>query len=91
MQVGNTPGQQYADSFLYAPVFNFYPDYAGPQLDVYNPNQTPLGSGVQAGINQAAGTAYGTCNGADVMTQEFLQRFQTSDSTVRLPGYRKEN
>ena len=90
LQIGNTPGQQYADSYLYAPVFNFYPDYAGPQNDVYNPNRIPVGSGTQAGIDQAAGTAYGIWNGAEVMTQEFLQRFQTYDATVRVPVYENE-
>jgi hypothetical protein len=84
-------GSNYADSYLYAPVFNFYPDYAGPFEDVYNPSGAATGTvPVQTGINQAGGTAYGIWNGAEVMTQEFTQRLQTYNIDVRVPVYENE-
>lgn len=84
-------GSDYANSFLYSPVYNFYPDYAGPFFDVYNPSGSNAGQPVQNGINQAGGTAYGIWNAAEVMTQEFTQRLQTYNIDIRVPIYENEN
>jgi len=35
---GSQIGANYADSYLSAPVYNFYPEYAGPFDDLYNSN-----------------------------------------------------
>ena len=92
---GLQAGANLADTYLYSPVFNFFPDYAGPYLDVYNPSGgqgifSPLSNTQQDGIDQARGTAYGIWNGAEVMTQEFTQRLQTYNIDVRVPVYENE-
>lgn len=99
---GLQAGANLADSYLYAPVYNFLPDYAGPELDVYNPSggmgifqgeRLTTGSPFptqQMGIEQARGAAYGIWNAAEVMTQEFTQRLQTYNIDVRVPVYENE-
>ena len=84
-------GSNYANSYLYSPVYNFLPDYAGPFFDVYNPSGQAAGiASIQEGINQAGGTGYGIWNAAEVMTQEFTQRLQTYNIDIRVPVYENE-
>lgn len=83
-------GGNYADSFLYAPVYNFLPDYSGPFFDVINSSPTLNNLTLQDRRNQAGGTAYGIWNAAEVMTQEFTQRLQTYNIDVRVPVYENE-
>lgn len=64
-----------ANSFLFSPVFNFPPDYAGPLtktgFDLNGPN---LG-----------GNFYGIWNGASVMNLTFSQRFTQGEIGARVP------
>jgi hypothetical protein len=64
------PGPNAADTFLFAPVFNFPNDFAGPaqKLAIGNPF-----------------AAYGIWNGAGIMQIEFTQRFTEYDITTRIP------
>ena len=72
---GLNPGPLLVDSFLFAPVFNFPIDYAGPPLKL------ALGN---------PGAAYGIWNGASLMQTEFVQRTQGIDLTVRIPVYQDD-
>ena len=52
-------GSNYADSYLSAPVYNFYPEYAGPNEDLYNSNGASIPNTVQNGVEAAKGAGYG--------------------------------
>jgi hypothetical protein len=67
---GLNPGPLLANTFLFAPVFNFPNDFAGqPQkLAIGNPN-----------------AAFGIWNASSVMSLSFTQRFDQYDLTVRTP------
>jgi len=66
------PGPLLADSFLFAPVFNFPNDFAGQaqKLALGNPF-----------------AAYGIWNAANVMSLDFVQRFTQYDVTGRIPVF----
>lgn len=66
----------FADSFLTAFVFNFPPEYSGP------PNRINGGSSF---------VAYGIWDAANIMTIDFVQRFQQWDLTYRFPILDQEN
>lgn len=70
-----------ANSYLFSPVFNFPPDYAGPLVktgfDLFAPGQ--------GGAPNAGGNFYGIWNGASVMTLKFQQRFTTGELGARVP------
>ena len=72
---GLNAGPNLADSFLFAPVFNFPNEFAGQplKLAIGNPN-----------------AAYGIWNAASVMSLEFTQRFEQYDLTVRTPFFETE-
>ncbi len=86
-------GPNLADSYLYANVYNFPAQYAGPLDDVRNvtgsvsnpPTSTTPGPGL------AYGAAYGIWNGAELMTMKFSQKFQQLEATYRKPIYDTEN
>lgn len=67
---GFAVGPALADTFLFAPVYNFPNNYAGPA------QETALGN---------PGAAYGIWNGASGMTIEFTQRYDQIDTTYRVP------
>ena len=72
-------GNNFVDSFLTAPVFNFPPEYAGPN-DLTDANGNPISLG-----------AYGIWNAASVMTLDFRQRVENYDLTYRVPEYETES
>lgn len=63
------------NTFITAPVFNYGPQWAGPQ------NKTVLGSPT---------ALYGIWNGASDMTIRFIQRFDQYDLTARIPVYQDD-
>jgi Legionella pneumophila major outer membrane protein precursor len=65
-----------ADQFLFANVYNFPPEFAGPP-------------GRIAGASNFA--LLGIWDGADVMTEAFVQRFEQWQFTYRKPVYDTEN
>jgi hypothetical protein len=67
---GFAVGPILADTFLFAPVFNFPVEYAGPAQ--------------KAGLGNP-GALYGIWNGANSMTIEFDQRYTQYDLTYRVP------
>ena len=89
---GNAVGSNFADSFLFAPVFNFPSQYAGPsnKITVTNPTFVP-GNLTEPPFVPAPGAAYGIWNGASIMTEQFLQRTQQYDVIYRVPIYETEN
>ncbi len=88
---GSQIGANYADSFLSAPVYNFYPEYAGPNDDLYNSNGASTPNTIANGIDAARGAGYGIWNAAEVFTQSFTQRAQFADLLCRVPVYENEN
>jgi hypothetical protein len=73
-------GPQLADTYISAPVFNFPPEYSGPQID--GPAlQIPTRNGVLPNLN----AGYGVWNAADVMSIEFDQRYEQIDLIGRVP------
>jgi hypothetical protein len=72
---GLNVGPDFAESFLFSPVYNFPNQYAGP------PNR----------INQGSPFAlFGIWDGAAIMTEDFIQRFQQYDITYRQKIYDTE-
>lgn len=63
-------GDQLQNTFLYAPVTNFTPDWAG------NPQNIPQGN---------PNALYGIWNGASIMEIQFIQRFDLYQINVRMP------
>jgi hypothetical protein len=71
------------NTFLFSPVTNFSPFFAGPR-DA--PRSNPPDP-----VNDASDTAiYGIWNGADNMSIEFLQRYEQVDITARIPMWQSE-
>ncbi len=69
-----------SDTFLTSPVFNFPPDYSGPDLKTTfdtNPAFTP-------------GNFYGIWNGASVMDIQFNQSFTQGEMGARVPIFQTE-
>jgi hypothetical protein len=63
-------GPNLEDTFLFSPVHSFSPDYAGPAGDL------PVGN---------AGATFGIWNAADLMTIDFVQRFDMGFMNIRIP------
>src|SRR5690606_3986214 len=72
---GYRVGANLEDTFLFSPVFNYPPEYAGAARDV--------GFGGDY-------AAYGIWNGADVMTIDFEQKNQQWEATWRETIYQTE-
>jgi hypothetical protein len=82
-----------ADTFLFSPVFNFPPQFAGADNKIFVPDQiAPLS--VATGLASLFGIgsvnnlvspqfAFGAWNGASVMTLSYIQRFQEWELTYR--------
>ncbi len=87
-------GSNSADSFLYAPVYNFPPQLAGAANKIFIPafpllaatgiNPTPINS-------VSSQFAFGTWNGASIMSESYLMRFQQWDITYRKPVYETDD
>jgi hypothetical protein len=63
-------GGQLSDTFLFSPVVNFPPNFAGPPIKI------PFGN---------PGALYGIWNGAETMQEQFRQRFDLGGLNVRTP------
>jgi hypothetical protein len=72
----NNFGQFQENTFLFAPVFNYTANWFGPGNKKGNGN---------------VGADSGIWNGANVMTEDFVQRFDMADLTVRYPLCEKED
>jgi hypothetical protein len=84
-------GPQLADSFLFAPVFNFPPEFSGANFKVSIP-VPPTGVVTGATAPQPSPQAvFGIWNGASIMTLEFRQRFQQWEVTYREPIYETDD
>ncbi len=70
------PGALLTETFLFAPVYAFPNEYAGPALKL------ALG---------APFAAFGIWNGASTMTIHFVQRFEQFDITGRVPTYQDDD
>lgn len=82
-------GDQLANTFLFAPVFNFPPEYAGADFKV-NAQGGTIGPGGNE-ITANPQTAFGIWNAASIMTIEFRQRFQQWEIVYREPIWETEN
>ena len=91
---GLSVGANATESFLFAPVFNFPSDFAGPAIkttpDAFQFNTLTLlnagaGPPPPSFIFPPGGTAYGIWNGASNMEIALTRRFAEGDITVRLP------
>ncbi len=75
-------GPAQADSFLFAPVFNFPNDFAGPIADA---------AGRPAKVNAGLpGATFGIWNAASIMSIQFTQRFDQIEATYRVPIFETE-
>jgi hypothetical protein len=84
----NSIGLRLENTFLFAPVFNFPPEYAGADFKV---NVLPGAQDVNGNqINVNAQTAFGIWNAASIMTLEFRQRFQQWEIAYREPIFETE-
>jgi hypothetical protein len=84
---GGNYGNDLSNTFLYSGVYNFPPEYAGPNFKVglfVSPNTaiTP---------NASSQATYGVWNGASVMTLLQIMRFQEYEMTYRQPIFETEN
>jgi len=67
------------DTFLYAPVFNFHPQFSGPRFKTGFDNTANNGF-----------TSYGIWNAASVMDIKFTQRYTESEVGVRTPLFQTD-
>lgn len=69
------------DTFLYAPVFNFHPQFSGPRLKTGfdGPNNGNTGN-----------NTYGIWNGASTMDIKFIQRYAESELGARIPLFQTD-
>jgi hypothetical protein len=81
----NGPGQDLADSFLFSRVYNFPPEFAGAS------NKVVVFFPATGDIDGSRQFAFGAWNGASVMTQSYLMRFQEWDLTYRQIVYETED
>ena len=72
---GFNVGQTLENSFISAPVFNFPPEFSGPDKIT------------DAAGNPIQGAAVGIWNGASIMTEKFETRTEIWDLTYRLPAF----
>ena len=93
--------QNLANSYLYAGVYNFPSQYSGPDFKIRfgTPQARFLPNGVQTIgsfiVNPNFGqpnaqAAYGIWNGAQIMTIDFIQRFQQYEVIYREPIFETE-
>ena len=75
-----------ADSFLFSPVFNFPPQFAGPRIKT--PQDDPNGNGTQD--RNAGGNFYGIWNGASVMDIQFNSWYNQAEIGARMPLFQTE-
>ena len=75
-----------ADSFLFAPVYNFPPQFAGPRVKTAQENF--VGGGLPD--PNAGGNFYGIWNGASVMDIQFDSWFNQAEIGVRMPLFQTE-
>jgi hypothetical protein len=68
-------GSQLAETFLFSPVVNFPPEFAGPPQDM------PVGN---------PGATYGIWNAAEVMQIQYVQRFDMGAINARIPIWQTE-
>lgn len=77
---GLAPDANLADTFLSSPVYNFTPQFSGPQ------NKLAVD-----GVNGNPGfTAYGIWNGSTAQEISFLQRYQQMQFGMRLPLFQTD-
>ncbi len=88
---GFNVGADFADSFLFAPVFNFPSEFAGPLNKITIPNPNFTQGGGQPAFVPAPGLAYGIWNGASIMTEQYINRTQVWEATYRVPVYETED
>jgi len=69
------PGALDSNTFLYAPVFGFSPQFSGPT------GKVAVGSGT---------SPYGIWNGATTMQEQFIERYTQWDITARMPVFESE-
>jgi hypothetical protein len=81
-------GPRLENTFLFSPVFNFPPEFAGADFKVV-PQPGTIGPGGNP-VNANSQTAFGIWNAASIMTIEFRQRFQQWDITYRNPIWETE-
>jgi hypothetical protein len=74
-KAGFTVRPDFADSFLFANVYNFPVEFAGTSNRI---------------AGASPGAVFGIWDGADVMTEDFVQRFQQWQMTYRVPVYDTE-
>jgi hypothetical protein len=79
-------GQDYADSFLFSNVYNFPPEFSGANNKVL-----VLGAGLRNLLGSVGQFAFGAWNGASVMQESYLMRFQEWDLTYRQIVYETED
>jgi hypothetical protein len=72
---GFVAGPSLASTFLSSPVFNFPPEYSGPEIKQVALSLPP----------HSINVGYGIWNAADTMSIEFDQRFEQVDLTARIP------
>jgi hypothetical protein len=75
-----------ADSFLFSPVFNFPPQFAGPRFKTAQDDTNGNGT-LQA---NEGGNFYGIWNGASVMDIQFNQWFNAAEIGARVPLFQTE-
>jgi hypothetical protein len=80
-------GPQLESSFLSSFVFNFPTQFAGPpgKIVIHNPAVPAIPPFITA-----FGAVYGIWNGAQTMTESFVQRTQQIEATYRMPFYQTE-
>jgi len=89
---GLLAGQDFSNTFLFSPVYNFPPEYAGPLQDLPFGRQT-LGNFTTdnpLGIGGLPGAGFGIWNAAEVMSIEFRQRAEQLEGTYRVPVFDTE-
>jgi hypothetical protein len=84
-------GPRLADTFLFAPVFNFPPELSGANFKVSTPNIQTAPSGAGGANQPNAQAVFGIWNGASIMTIEFIQRFQQYELNYRMPIYETDD
>jgi hypothetical protein len=77
---GGNVGPALENTFLTSPVFNFPPDFAGPDNKSIQIDQA---TNTLLATNPSAQAAFGVWNGASIMTLNYIQRFQEWDITYR--------
>lgn len=96
---GNPPtvnaGVNLENTFLFSPVFNFPPEFAGADFKVnvppgITPGNIPPTFVNPGTINVFPQTVFGIWNGASIMTLSFIQRFQQWEIAYREPVWETE-